>query len=497
MRLAEAQDERRSRGVSLVDRSVDEVVDLLADRVNLSNADRVGPATREKLKGPLKKYARSAHPWQECVDDLTPHKGSIAAVKICVVPETPVDTDRGQVCMGDLRTDDLVWSFNQRESIFELKPVVWAGRTRRSVEVVRVEVDGESLMVTPDHLFLTLADEWVEAQHLRGGSILLGPESLGVLSHAREAVARPVVLAMAGVPGPEMATATERICFASLNTSLNDLVSHDDLSDASLALAEHHWLYDTHHGDSSVTVHTPLVTPFSRLHQPTDFAEVEDFKQSVARFTLVLRGDNTRVARALAGVSAAGVVPTEGSFSFEESSCPRQTRGSYVTAVEFVEELRDVWDIEVADNHSFVCHSNTVLHNCSVLKDIIRGTTKWRGKNNPNDHGTPGVVGLSGPCAATSLLLDDEVVQALTYFAEVDVDDLVEDNFALTAATRKALPSTSFALPKTRDYPIHDRVHGGLALGRAKGKPEYGTVKAAVCKRYSDLPACQEGGAGS
>lgn len=216
MRLAEAQDERRSRSVALVDRSVDEVVDLIADRVNLSNADRVGPATREKLKGPLKKYARSAHPWQECVDDLTPHKGSIAAVKIC-----------------------------------------------------------------------------------------------------------------------------------------------------------------------------------------------------------------------------------------------------------------------------------------SVLKDIVRGTTKWRGKNNPNDHGTPGVVGLSGPCAATSLLLDDEVVQALTYFAEVDVDDLVEDNFALTAATRKALPSTSFALPKTRQYPVHDRMHAGLALGRAKGKPEYGTVKAAVCKRYSDLPACQEGGAGS
>lgn len=32
---------------------------------------------------------------------------------------------------------------------------------------------------------------------------------------------------------------------------------------------------------------------------------------------------------------------------------------------------------------------------CAVLKDIIRGTTKWRGHNNPKDSGTPGVKGLS------------------------------------------------------------------------------------------------------
>jgi hypothetical protein len=32
---------------------------------------------------------------------------------------------------------------------------------------------------------------------------------------------------------------------------------------------------------------------------------------------------------------------------------------------------------------------------CAVVKDIIRGTTHWRGKNNPNDKGSPGVAGLS------------------------------------------------------------------------------------------------------
>lgn len=40
---------------------------------------------------------------------------------------------------------------------------------------------------------------------------------------------------------------------------------------------------------------------------------------------------------------------------------------------------------------------------CAVLKDIIRGTTKWRGKNNPKDKGTPGIKGLSEGTEALAL----------------------------------------------------------------------------------------------
>jgi hypothetical protein len=43
---------------------------------------------------------------------------------------------------------------------------------------------------------------------------------------------------------------------------------------------------------------------------------------------------------------------------------------------------------------------------CAVLKDIIRGTTKWRGKNNPRDKGTPGVRGLSETDFDTLLFQD-------------------------------------------------------------------------------------------
>jgi hypothetical protein len=63
---------------------------------------------------------------------------------------------------------------------------------------------------------------------------------------------------------------------------------------------------------------------------------------------------------------------------------------------------------------------------------------------------------------------------------------------ALSAKARGKLPSSAFVYPDKKAYPVHDRRHAANALARSSGKPEEATVKAAVCKRYPDLPACQE-----
>lgn len=66
---------------------------------------------------------------------------------------------------------------------------------------------------------------------------------------------------------------------------------------------------------------------------------------------------------------------------------------------------------------------------------------------------------------------------------------------ALDTQQRKSLSKSDFVFPDKApgpgSYPIPDRQHGANALARANGKPEYGQVKAAVCKRYSDLPECK------
>jgi hypothetical protein len=59
---------------------------------------------------------------------------------------------------------------------------------------------------------------------------------------------------------------------------------------------------------------------------------------------------------------------------------------------------------------------------CATLKDIIRGTTRWRGKNNPKDHGAPGVAGLSEPDVPT---IDEDVAALIDKLGEMDLYELL------------------------------------------------------------------------
>ena len=64
----------------------------------------------------------------------------------------------------------------------------------------------------------------------------------------------------------------------------------------------------------------------------------------------------------------------------------------------------------------------------------------------------------------------------------------------LTAAARKKIPQSSFAVPskaktaagkaKSGSYPIPDRSHAQNALARASGKPVEAQVRAAVARKY-------------
>jgi len=60
----------------------------------------------------------------------------------------------------------------------------------------------------------------------------------------------------------------------------------------------------------------------------------------------------------------------------------------------------------------------------------------------------------------------------------------------LKAKQRKRLPSSAFAYPRTRKYPIHDKRHARAALSRAASKKtsgSYAHVKAAVARRFPSI----------
>jgi hypothetical protein len=56
----------------------------------------------------------------------------------------------------------------------------------------------------------------------------------------------------------------------------------------------------------------------------------------------------------------------------------------------------------------------------------------------------------------------------------------------LTAKKRKKIPSTKFALPGSRKYPIHDKAHAANAKARAKQQLDKGNISKAT---YSKIIA--------
>ena len=139
---------------------------------------------------------------------------------------------------------------------------------------------------------------------------------------------------------------------------------------------------------------------------------------------------------------------------------------------------------------------------CAVLKDLIRGTTKWRGNESEDvdwDHYAQALYeAADGDVDGLVEMYRDSVGQRLDIVIEqigphatallLIEDWLVESK--LSARSRKALGSGSFVFPGERRYPIHDLAHARNALARSAGKPEAAKVRAAVFSRY---PALKKG----
>lgn len=116
---------------------------------------------------------------------------------------------------------------------------------------------------------------------------------------------------------------------------------------------------------------------------------------------------------------------------------------------------------------------------CNVLKQLIGRKQDRQGLSESE----------SNACA----LVDEGVARLLELADPIGLAELgaIDELAVLTAKARKSMAPGEFVFPKQRRYPIHDRAHAANALARSKGKPEEARVKAAVCKRFSDLPECK------
>lgn len=122
---------------------------------------------------------------------------------------------------------------------------------------------------------------------------------------------------------------------------------------------------------------------------------------------------------------------------------------------------------------------------CAVIKDIIRGTTHWRGHNNPKDKGTPGVAGLSEEelVVEFALEIDDVIAAYLEEFIDEEYENMTAElaegdliwnpGSGYDALRRKVQDALNTA------YPVNS--NGEVSFGSSYWVEDIAASKALVC----------------
>lgn len=120
-------------------------------------------------------------------------------------------------------------------------------------------------------------------------------------------------------------------------------------------------------------------------------------------------------------------------------------------------------DPSISDDHA--------NRRCAVIKALI-------------GRSTPSVKEADHEVAVEVLAEALDVVQlAMVGLGPRSVASILNEA-KLDTKTRDALPTSDFAVPEKREYPIHDLGHARAALSLSSGKPVESRVRAAVKKRY-------------
>lgn len=108
------------------------------------------------------------------------------AESLCFSGDTLVQTSKGDKPIKDITTDDLVYSYNEKNKRIELKPVIASKCTSNNAQVVRVNfTNGQSVICTSNHRFAIrhiIEDEdgkfaaenikYIEAENLKCGQVI-------------------------------------------------------------------------------------------------------------------------------------------------------------------------------------------------------------------------------------------------------------------------------------------------------------------------------------
>ena len=99
----------------------------------------------------------------ECVD-LCITKSCTLGCKFCLTEDTLIDTPNGMRKITEIQKGDMVYSFNQLNYEFQLKPVDMLFCREYVGDLIEIKLkNGKKLKCTPNHKVYTTNRGWVEA----------------------------------------------------------------------------------------------------------------------------------------------------------------------------------------------------------------------------------------------------------------------------------------------------------------------------------------------
>lgn len=93
----------------------------------------------------------------------------ISLSSMCLSGSSMIETPRGRIPINKLKHGAWVYCYDRKSKGFDLVKCQNPRITRRNAELVRVYMDKETLICTPDHKILTYKKGWIKAENLMAG----------------------------------------------------------------------------------------------------------------------------------------------------------------------------------------------------------------------------------------------------------------------------------------------------------------------------------------
>lgn len=334
------------------------------------------------------------------------------AESLCFTGETLVQTYDGDKAIQNIKPGDLVYSFNEKEKKIELKPVIFSGMTKRNAVIAKVTFDnGQIICCTPDHPFAVR----IHRRDVKTGRFLKEGEEIQYIKASelkKDMSIKSNYVSVAKQTGRATCSSYHggrRQLIQDINAEyfygpkpINHVVHHIDGNKLNNQKENLEYMVDGDHRRLHMpdTIASFCKTSASQTGKNNSFYGKHHTGESklanrlahiqggvvamdmngrlVKEYECITDTEKDGYSSASVRITCRGKKKTHeyrGLLWFYENDIPDELEMNHkIESVEILQELCDVYDIEVAENHNFYVGGNKgiLVHNCGLQVDQFR-----------------------------------------------------------------------------------------------------------------------------